>query len=395
MSGYARLVVALGLLAGAGGLRSEVALHAAEPAATGTDSEQDAAWRELAPAFSPPAEFRGRRDKRHSPLLFDDGSRVKTPADWQRRRAEILARWHRMMGEWPPVITEPKVQVLDRVQQENFTRSRVRFDLAPGHPVTGWLLLPLAPGPHPGVVVVYYDPDTGVGLRNHDRDFALQLARRGFATLSVGHDYSLYYPNREQATIQPLSALAYGAANAFHVLATREGVDERRIGITGHSYGGKWAMFASCLYDRFACAAWSDGGIVFDESRGGINYWEPWYLGYDGPDFRPRGLPTKDNPARGLYPRLKAAGHDLHELHALMAPRPFLVSGGAEDRPARWLTLRHAVEVNRLLGYRNRVAMTNRKTHSPTPESNRQLYRFFEYFLQQTPPSGQELSPDN
>ena len=38
-----------------------------------------------------------------------------------------------------------------------------------------------------------------------------------------------------------------------------------RIGIVGHSFGGKWSLFASCLYEKFACAAWSDAGIVFDE----------------------------------------------------------------------------------------------------------------------------------
>lgn len=41
------------------------------------------------------------------------------------------------------------------------------------------------------------------------------------------------------------------------------------------------AMFASCLYEKFACTAWSDPGIVFDETKDNyINYWEPWYLGY-------------------------------------------------------------------------------------------------------------------
>ena len=37
--------------------------------------------------------------------------------------------------------------------------------------------------------------------------------------------------------------------------------------------------------------------------------------------------------------------------------------------------------VNRLLAHENRVAMTNRPTHGPTPESNEVLYRFFEHFL--------------
>ena len=98
--------------------------------------------------------------------------------------------------------------------------------------------------------------------------------------------------------------------------------------MVGHSYGGKWAMFASCLYDKFACGAWSDPGIVFDESRPSVNYWEPWYLGYEPGKWRTRGVITSANPCMGPYKRLVAEGCDLHELHALMAPRPLLVSGG-------------------------------------------------------------------
>jgi hypothetical protein len=78
---------------------------------------------------------------------------------------------------------------------------------------------------------------------------------------------------------------------------------------------------------------------------------------------------------------LVEGGHDLHELHALIAPRPFLVSGGSEDGPARWEALNHSVDVNRLLGYSDRVGMTNRPDHTPTAQSNEQIYAFFEHFL--------------
>ena len=78
---------------------------------------------------------------------------------------------------------------------------------------------------------------------------------------------------------------------------------------------------------------------------------------------------------------MRERGHDLHELHALMAPRPFLVSGGSEDGVARWKSLHHAIEVNRLLGYQDRVGMTNRPKHDPTVESNEVIYRFFEHVL--------------
>lgn len=93
--------------------------------------------------------------------------------------------------------------------------------------------------------------------------------------------------------MQPLSVLAYAAANAWEVLARVESVDSTRIGIMGHSYGAKWAMFASCLYEKFACTAWSDPGIVFDETKDNyINYWEPWYLGYYPPPWKKSGATT-------------------------------------------------------------------------------------------------------
>jgi pimeloyl-ACP methyl ester carboxylesterase len=173
------------------------------------------------------------------------------------------------------------------------------------------------------------------------------------------------------------------AANCWHALANQPEVDRARIGVVGHSYGGKWALFAAALWSKFACVAVSDPGIVFDETRPNVNYWEPWYLGADPNQPRPkRGVPGADNPRAGAYRKMIETGRDLHELHALIAPRPFLVSGGAEDPPARWVALNHAVALNRLLGFTNRVALTSRPGHSPTEESNEQLCAFFEYFLQ-------------
>ena len=240
------------------------------------------------------------------------------------------------------------------------------------------------------MLVVYYDPKTGVGLGREGRDFGYQLAKRGFVALSIGTPEfaslnppykPLYDWGPNETPLQPLSALAYVAANCHTALTKLPQVDPKRIAVMGHSYGGKWAMFASCLYEKFACGVWSDPGIVFDEERPNVNYWEPWYLGYDPARQRERGVPSAANPRTGPYKRMILEGHDLHELHVLMAPRPFLVSGGAEDQPKRWKALNYSIEVNKLLGYTNRVALTSRKGHSPTPESNEQIYSFLEYFL--------------
>ncbi len=346
----------------------------------------------IAPYFAPPEEFQDDFGDYRSPLKFADGSEVKSPEDWARRREEIRKQWHDLMGPWPEVITEPEVEILKTERREDFTQHTVRFLWTPAEKTTGYLLVPDGEGKRPAVVTVYYEPETAVGLGNELRDFAYQLTKRGFVTLSVGTSeaseaktYALYWPSIDDTQVQPLSMLGYAAANAWQVLASRPEVDPERIGITGHSFGGKWAMFASCLYDKFACAAWSDPGIVFD-TRPSVNYWEPWYLGWHPRPWRKRGVPTEENPMRGLYPRLLEEGRDLHELHALMAPRPFLVSGGSEDPPHRWLALNHSIAVNRVLGYENRVAMQNRPDHGPNEESNAVIYDFFEHFLKKSAP---------
>lgn len=288
------------------------------------------------------------------------------------------------MGPWPSVIERPKLEFLAKSRRENFTQHRVRLEIAPQQAGEGWLLVPDGNGPFPAVLVVFYEPETSVSLNtNQFRDFGHQLARRGLVTLNIGTPGgNAWKPEVGTAQCQPLSFHAYVAANCWHALANLPEVDRARIGVVGHSYGGKWAMFAGALWDKFACVAVSDPGIVFDETRSNVNYWEPWYLGFDPVEKRPKaGIPSADNPRTGAYKRMVEQGRDLPELHALIAPRPFLVSGGAEDPLSRWTALNHLVEVNRVLGFSNRVAMTSRKDHSPNFESNEKLYAFFSYFL--------------
>ncbi len=392
----ARMSAGVGSLATWFALGGVVSALAAEPGGSVKAAEpprcSKAVWESIAPLFSPPAEFAGDFGEYRSPLVFNDGRKVASAADWARRRQEIRDTWQALMGVWPPIDEQPKVEILETERREDFQQYRVRFDYMPDRPVEAHLLVPDGQGRRPAALVVYYDSETSIGLGKPMRDFAYQLTKRGFVTLSVGNraateakTYGLFWPSQENARLQPLSAFARAAAQAYHVLAQRADVDPARVGVLGHSFGGKWALFAGCLYDKFACVAVSDPGIVFDPNHVSVNYWEPWYLGYEPGQWRKRGLITADNPCHGLYARLVAEGHDLHELHALLAPRPFFVSGGACDQPRQWRALNHLVQVNRLLGYENRVAMSNREKHEPTAESNEQIYRFFEYFLKPVP----------
>jgi dienelactone hydrolase len=369
-------------------------------------------WSKIGPLFSPPPEFKDDLGAFRPVLRFEDGREVKSAADWAERRKELLRKWHDLLGPWPPLLEKPAAQeqwretvqatvdvlrndVATRVGVgEKFIRSRIELEVAPGRKSSVYLLTPDGKGPFPAIVDVFYYPEDGAGIKADKRqqnDFGYQAVKRGFVALCLGQNPTsprqnadLYYPTWDKAQLQPLSYLAYVAANAHTFLSQRPEVDPKRIGVVGHSYGGKWSLFAGALYDKFAAVCVSDPGIVFDEARPNVNYWEPWYLGYaPGTEFRPRGIVTDKNGRTGPYKAMMEKGIDLHELHALVAPRPFFVSGGSEDPPLRWKALNHTVAVNRLLGVEQRVGMSNRPKHAITPEASDQVASFFEYFLAQ------------
>lgn len=351
--------------------------------------------KQLEPYFQPPAEFANDFGPYRSPLKFADGSAVKTPEDWAKRRTEIRELWMKRLGAWPKLLEKPEVKKLDTVERDGYTEHHVHVQVSSdGKTADGYLLVPKGDGPFSAVFVPFYEPITSIGRGQKGKgthDYGLQLVKRGFVTLSIGTPGSfekIGSDTRELLTEagkelrrQPLGLLAYVSANCHTALANLPEVDKNRIGIIGLSYGGKWSMFSSCLYDKYACAVWSDPGIVFNEKNGNVNYWEPWYLGYDPKEQRKPGIPSDANPRTGLYKELVDAGEDMVDLHALMAPRPVLVSGGTEDPPQNWRALNHLVAVNKLLGQNDRVAMTKRAGHIPTPEALELELAFLEHWL--------------
>ena len=62
-------------------------------------------------------------------------------------------------------------------------------------------------------MTVYYEPETASGLgKKPHRDFALQLARRGFVALSIGstestnnRTYATYYPSIDKAKVEDMN----------------------------------------------------------------------------------------------------------------------------------------------------------------------------------------------
>src|SRR4051812_40860513 len=151
-------------------------------------SNKSEIWKKIEADFHPPAEFANDFGPYRSPLKFYDGREVKTAADWPARRAEILKEWHGRMGEWPAIIDKPKIDVLATERRENFTQKKVHFAITPKHETDGYILIPDGEGRRPAVLVVFYDPETAVGLpakpgdkvdaERRNRAFGLDLAQR-------------------------------------------------------------------------------------------------------------------------------------------------------------------------------------------------------------------------
>jgi len=104
----------------------------------------------LLPFTQPPAQWADEFGSYRSPLRTASGDPVTTAEQWRARRTELRAEWMELMGQWPPLITRPEVEVLDRQQRENFQQLTICW--CPRGRAKNQLSCACTTNPRPGLV---------------------------------------------------------------------------------------------------------------------------------------------------------------------------------------------------------------------------------------------------
>ncbi len=220
-----------------------------------------------------------------------------------------------------------RVELGDSVDLGTLTRTSLRFEAEPD------VFVPRSRvGRGPAVLCLHQHngqfelgKSEPAGLAgNPEQFYALELARRGFVTLTFdflcfeerrysaleGAAYERFEFTRRLVGGSTLQAkMAFDAARALDYLASRPDVDPARIGCIGHSLGGQQTLFTTALDERIAAAVSSCGFASYRAIfRDAINHNFSAYV-----------------------PNLLARG-DFGAVLSLVAPRPFLVAVGNADR---------------------------------------------------------------
>ncbi|MEY4940412.1 MAG: Dipeptidyl aminopeptidase 4 [Verrucomicrobiota bacterium] len=212
----------------------------------------------------------------YSQRLVDGGPHVRAQFAAKIKRAEGLGPFVQSMDAYRHYFRDEIIGVFDRTREPLSPRTRLRFDEPEfrGYEVTlevfpevffyGILLIPkdLKPGERRPVVVCQHGwngraEHAVTGDMTSYRNFAAELARRGFVTFAPQHLYRGDNFRTLQRKANPLKKSLFSVMTAQHeqLLAWLGGldfVDRERVAFYGVSYGGKSALRIPALLPGYA-----------------------------------------------------------------------------------------------------------------------------------------------
>lgn len=285
-------------------------------------------------------ENRPQRLERTNLLAFVNPSGavvpVKTVAEWNKRRADILREMQSIMGPLPG--NEKRcpldMQVQERVDRGSYERQLITYASEPNGRVTAYLLIPKSASQKgaklPSILALHpTDMSMGhgvvVGLSDKpNRSYASELAERGYVVLAPS------YPL--MASYQPdLKALGYQSGTMKAIWDNMRGVDlleslpyvkKNNTGVIGHSLGGHNSIYTAVFDPRLKAIVSSCG---FDSY---VEYMNGNIKGWTQERYMPR--------LAGYAKNLEGIPFDFYEMAGALAPRPFFINAPIGDANFKW-----------------------------------------------------------
>jgi dienelactone hydrolase len=275
-------------------------------------------------------------------LLYrgEDGKprEVKSVADWQKRRTEIIRGAESIMGKLPgkekrcalePKLEEPEVDCGKHV------RRLVTYQSEPGSRVPAYLLIPkdvLKGDKKAPAILCLHGTDnvvghgTVVGLgKNPNRNYASELADRGYVCLAPNYPLlAKYQPDVKKLGWESGTLKAvWDNIRGLDYLESLPFVDGKAMGAIGHSLGGHNSVYTAVFDERLKVVVSSCGLDSFLDYYGGKEAnWAP-EKGWCQTRYMLKLAEYKG--------RLAEIPFDFHELVGALAPRHVLIIAPKED----------------------------------------------------------------
>ena len=322
-------------------------------------------------------------------FAMHDGRRVQRLADWERRRTEIkkMIQYYEY-GHLPPrpdkvnavspmrKASHGGLGVAERMLLQTGTKRKLRFHLSINSPAEG------TRDRYPVIVTNVHRitelPCIEMFLKSGFAFVQYQREDLDPDQANIKGPAQIAYPEHDWAT---LAVWAWGAMRVVDYLESRSDIDLERIAITGHSRGGKAALLAGALDDRFALVAPNGSGC------GGAGC-------FRGSTEKNETLAQITDPQRFGYwfhKRLRwFAGKedrlpfDQHFVKALVAPRALLCTEARGDMWANPIGTRRtniaARDVYSFLDVKTSIGLCYRDgQHDQTMSDWRRLLEFAEW----------------
>jgi len=317
---------------------------------------------------------------------------VKSAADWQKRRAEILKGMQEVMGPLPG--KEKRCPLDVRVDEEAdggiYVRRSVTYAPEPNSRVPAYLLIPKealnGKKKFPAVLCLHpTEKNLGnkvvVGLGGKpNRDYARELAERGYVTIAPAYPWLANYEpdlkglGYESGTMKAI----WDNVRALDLLDSLTYVKKGQYGVIGHSLGGHNSVYTALFDDRIKAIVTSSGlDSYLDYYGGNPKFWE----------FGQGWCQTRYMPKMANYKgRLQDIPFDFHEMIGALAPRHCFINAPLQDSNFKWQSVDEVVkaasQIYKLYGVPGHLRVEHPDCLHDFPNEMREMaYKLFDEVL--------------